>query len=128
MNETKTYLVTGGDGFISSNFVLMQRKERHTRVVNLDLLTYAGNPQNLEPLKGDPDYIFVHGDIGDQNQVRNLLQEYCPDGVVNFTAESHVDCSIDGPEDFIKKEHWGRIGKDKEIGIDKNEIVKVKTS
>jgi dTDP-glucose 4,6-dehydratase len=102
MNKMKTYLVTGGAGFIGSNFVLMQRLQRHARVINLDLLTYAGNPKNLEPLRGDTDYIFIHGDIGDKNLVCNLLQKYRPNAVVNFAAESHVDRSIDGPEDFIQ--------------------------
>jgi dTDP-glucose 4,6-dehydratase len=100
--KIKTYLVTGGAGFIGSNFVLMQRVQRHARIINLDLLTYAGNPKNLESLKGDPEYIFVHGNIGDKNVVWNLLQKYCPNAVVNFAAESHVDRSIDGPEDFIQ--------------------------
>jgi dTDP-glucose 4,6-dehydratase len=94
--------VTGGAGFIGSNFVLMQRLQRHARVINLDLLTYAGNPKNLEPLWGDTDYIFIHGDIGDKNLVCNLLQKYRPNAVVNFAAESHVDRSIDGPENFIQ--------------------------
>ena len=102
MNDMKTYLVTGGAGFIGSNFVLMQRLQRHARVINLDLLTYAGNPKNLEPLRGDTDYIFIHGDIGDKNLVCNLLQKYRPNAVVNFAAESHVDRSIDGPEKGIR--------------------------
>ena len=100
--KIKTYLVTGGAGFIGSNFALSQRKKNYARIINLDLLTYAGNPRNLESLNGDPDYIFVHGDIGDRNLVRDLLTKYEPCAVINFAAESHVDRSIDGPEDFIQ--------------------------
>ncbi len=98
----KTYLVTGGSGFIGSNFVLRQRRLRRARIINLDLLTYAGNPMNLEPIRSDPDYIFVHGDIGDRKMVRDILEQYTPQSVINFAAESHVDRSIDGPEDFIQ--------------------------
>lgn len=98
----KTYLVTGGAGFIGSNFVLAQRNRWKVRVVNLDLLTYAGNLMNLESLHNDPEHIFVKGDIGDRGVVRNILEKYQPCAVVNFAAESHVDRSIDGPEDFIQ--------------------------
>jgi len=98
----KTYLVTGGAGFIGSNFVLAERRRGEARILNLDLLTYAGNLMNLESLHNNPDYIFVQGDIGDRGMVRDLLEKYRPDAVVNFAAESHVDRSIDGPEDFIQ--------------------------
>lgn len=98
----KTYLVTGGAGFIGSAFVLSARARKDIRVINLDRLTYAGNLLNLESLQQDPDHIFVHGDIGDRKLVRNLLAEYHADAIVNFAAESHVDRSIDGPEDFIQ--------------------------
>jgi dTDP-glucose 4,6-dehydratase len=108
-NDMKTYLVTGGAGFIGSNFVLMQRMEKHVRIINLDLLTYAGNPKTLEPLKGDPDYLFIRGDIGDRNLVRNLLTKHEPSAVINFAAESHVDRSIDGPEDFIQTNVVGTL-------------------
>lgn len=97
----KTILVTGGAGFIGSNFVLRERM-RNNRVVNLDLLTYAGNLLNLEQLNGDPDHIFVKGNIGDRELVRKLLEEHQPEAVVNFAAESHVDRSIDSPENFIQ--------------------------
>ena len=102
MNKMKTYLVTGGAGFIGSNFVLVQRRCKEVRIVNFDLLTYAGNPMNLESLDGDQDHVFVRGDIGDRGLVKDLLEEYHPCAVVNFAAESHVDRSIDGPEDFIR--------------------------
>ncbi len=98
----KTYLVTGGAGFIGSCFVLSERAAARARIVNLDRLTYAGNLMNLEPLEGDPDHIFVQGDMGDERLVRELLSRYAPDAVVNFAAESHVDRSITGPADFIQ--------------------------
>ena len=98
----KTWLVTGGAGFIGSNFVLAERKLGKTRVVNLDRLTYAGNPLNLEELRDDPHHIFIHGDIGNSSLVRQLLRDHRPSAVLNFAAESHVDRSIVGPEDFIQ--------------------------
>ncbi|HDM75356.1 MAG TPA: dTDP-glucose 4,6-dehydratase, partial [Deltaproteobacteria bacterium] len=98
----RTYFVTGGAGFIGSNFVLRQRRLGRARIINLDLLTYAGNPMNLEPIRSDPDYIFVRGNIGDRKMVRDILERYKPQAVINFAAESHVDRSIDGPEDFIQ--------------------------
>jgi dTDP-glucose 4,6-dehydratase len=101
MNK-KTVVVTGGAGFIGSNFILCERSRGEARVVNLDFLTYAGNPMNLESLRDDPNYVFVQGDIGDRTLVRRLLEEHRPCAVVNFAAESHVDRSIDGPDDFIQ--------------------------
>ena len=98
----RTYLVTGGAGFIGSNFVLAERGREEIKIINLDLLTYAGNLMNLESLEDDPDHIFVQGDIGDRGLVRDLLDKYRPCAVINFAAESHVDRSIDGPEDFIQ--------------------------
>lgn len=94
-------LVTGGAGFIGSNFVLMCRR-RGVKVVNLDNLTYAGNPENLSELADDPDYIFIKGDIADGELVYSVLSEYNPDAVVNFAAESHVDRSIIEPGAFIQ--------------------------
>lgn len=94
-------LVTGGAGFIGSNFVNQWIAERGERVVNLDLLTYAGNTQNLAGLVGDERHIFVQGDIGDCELVRDLLARYSPRAIVNFAAESHVDRSIDAPHAFI---------------------------
>ena len=103
-SSSSTILVTGGAGFIGSNFVLaaVRAAEGHARVVNLDKLTYAGNLDNLAPLEGDPRHVFVHGDIGDRALVARLLAEHRPRAVVNFAAESHVDRSIDGPGDFIR--------------------------
>jgi dTDP-glucose 4,6-dehydratase len=98
----KTWLVTEGAGFIGSNFVLGQRKRGNVRVINLDRLTYAGNLLNLAPLSDDPLHVFIHGDIGDPRLVRQLLHDYRPSAVLNFAAETHVDRSIVGPEDFIQ--------------------------
>lgn len=97
-----TILVTGGAGFIGSAYVLLARQRLGLRIINLDRLTYAGNPMNLDLLHDDPDHVFVQGDIGDRILVRTLLESHRPDAVVNFAAESHVDRSIDGPEDFIQ--------------------------
>jgi len=97
-----TYLVTGGAGFIGSNFVLRKRKREKARIVNLDLLTYAGNVNNLKSLQGDQGHIFVKGDIADRELIRRLFEQYQPQAVIHFAAESHVDRSIDGPGDFIQ--------------------------
>ncbi|MFY9743004.1 MAG: dTDP-glucose 4,6-dehydratase [Candidatus Sulfotelmatobacter sp.] len=96
-----TILVTGGAGFIGSNFILRQLRRDSSSIVNLDKLTYAGNLRNLEAVAGDRRYEFVHGDIGDRARVRQLLQSHSPRSIVHFAAESHVDRSIRGPEDFI---------------------------
>ncbi len=95
-------LVTGGAGFIGSNFVLDWLDSSNEPIINLDLLTYAGNPENLSSIGDDARHIFVHGDIGDQDLVTKLLYQYQPRAVVNFAAESHVDRSIHGPQDFIE--------------------------
>jgi len=95
-------LVTGGAGFIGANFVLDWLKLHHESVINLDKLTYAGNLENLASLKGDSRHIFVQGDIGDRALIAKLLAEHQPRAIVNFAAESHVDRSIHGPEDFIQ--------------------------
>lgn len=97
-----TILVTGGAGFIGANFVLDWLAGNDEPVVNLDKLTYAGNLQTLGSLQGDPRHIFVHGDIGDSALVEQLLKTHQPRAIVNFAAESHVDRSIHGPEDFIE--------------------------
>jgi dTDP-glucose 4,6-dehydratase len=97
-----TVLVTGGAGFIGSNFVLDWFAQGTEPVVNLDKLTYAGNPENLKPLKDSPAHVFVHGDIGDRTLVRRLLEKHVPRGIVHFAAESHVDRSIHGPDEFMQ--------------------------
>lgn len=97
----KTYLVTGGAGFIGGNFVLLTMQKPDVKVINLDALTYAGNLDTLQPLNDNPNHVFVEGDIRDRDLVRSLLKEHRPDYVVNFAAESHVDRSIDSPGDFI---------------------------
>ncbi|WP_310494217.1 dTDP-glucose 4,6-dehydratase [Dechloromonas sp.] len=95
-------LVTGAAGFIGSNFVLDWLAQSDEPVINLDDLTYAGNLENLASLDGDARHIFVKGSIGDFDLVSKLLSEHQPRAVVNFAAESHVDRSIHGPEDFIQ--------------------------
>ena len=98
----KTILVTGGAGFIGGNFVLQMLHEQDARIVNLDKLTYAGNPDTLAAVQDHPRHVFVQGDIGDRAFVSRLLREHAVDAVVNFAAESHVDRSIDGPAAFIE--------------------------
>ena len=97
-----TILVTGGAGFIGSNFVIDWLARHDEPVVNLDKLTYAGNLQNLASLEGDPRHRFVRGDIGDGAMVGRLLAEHRVRAVLNFAAESHVDRSIEGPGAFIQ--------------------------
>ena len=95
-------LVTGAAGFIGANFVMDWLALNDEAVLNLDKLTYAGNPENLAGLQDNPNHVFVQGDIGDRELLDRLLAEYRPRAVVNFAAESHVDRSIHGPEDFIQ--------------------------
>ena len=103
-------LVTGGAGFIGSNFILQRMQESPFSIINLDKLTYAGNLRNLEAIAGDRRYTFVQGDIGDRKLVSQLLAEQRPTAVVHFAAESHVDRSIRGPEDFIRTNVNGTFG------------------
>ncbi|MEY4940958.1 MAG: hypothetical protein RIQ93_2693 [Verrucomicrobiota bacterium] len=105
-------LVTGGCGFIGSNFIrqrLLEPRSGLTRLVNLDALTYAGNPANLADLAGDLRYVFAQGSIGDVALVARLLAEHQIDAIVNFAAESHVDRSIDSPEPFIQTNVVGTL-------------------
>ena len=117
--------VTGGAGFIGSNFVLDWFVQSDEAVVNLDKLTYAGNLENLSSLAADTRHLFVKGDIGDSSLVTKLLLSHQPRAVINFAAESHVDRSIHGPEDFIQtnivgtfhlleavREYWGGLSGD----------------
>ncbi len=122
-------LVTGGCGFIGSTFIrLLLAEEPDAEVTNLDLLTYAGNPRNLEDLPGSSRYRFVHGDVRDETVVEGLVRQ--ADWIVNFAAESHVDRSIDSPGDFIRtnvlgayelleaaREHWGALRGEKQAGF-----------
>jgi dTDP-glucose 4,6-dehydratase len=106
----RTLLVTGGAGFIGGNYVLRSlARDKQLHIVNLDLLTYAGNLDTLESLRDNERYHFVHGDIGDADLVAELYERFQPDAVVNFAAESHVDRSIDGPSDFVQTNIVGTL-------------------
>lgn len=97
----KNILVTGGAGFIGSNFVKHMLSTYDYRIINLDLLTYAGNLENLKDVKNHPNYVFVKGDIRDRKLIDEIFSKYSIDTVVNFAAESHVDRSIEDPELFL---------------------------
>jgi dTDP-glucose 4,6-dehydratase len=118
-----TILVTGGAGFIGSNFILQRMERDSASIVNLDKLTYAGNLHNLEAVSNEQRYEFVHGDVADRSLVRGLLERSRPRAIVHFAAESHVDRSIRGPDDFIRtnvagtfalleevRAYWGGLG------------------
>ena len=101
-------LVTGGAGFIGSNFLnIMVKKYKDYHFINVDKLTYAGNLENLKPIEKSGNYTFVKGDIADKNCIENIFKKYSPDKIVNFAAESHVDKSILGPEEFIRSNIYG---------------------
>jgi dTDP-glucose 4,6-dehydratase len=102
MRTQDTVLVTGGAGFIGSNFILDWFQATGSSIVNLDLLTYAGNPANLASLQADSRFLFVRGDICDAELVCSLLHKHRPRAIVHFAAESHVDRSIASPEAFIR--------------------------
>jgi len=123
-----TILVTGGAGFIGSNFILQRMERGSAAIVNLDKLTYAGNLRNLESIANKRRYEFVHGDIADRSLVRGLLERRKPRAIVHFAAESHVDRSIRGPDDFIRtnvdgtfalleevRAYWGGLGERERI-------------
>ena len=95
-------LVTGGAGFIGSNFILQWMASEHARILNLDKLTYAGNLNNLRAVEADPRYRFEQGDIVNRDFLRTLLRREHPRAIVHFAAESHVDRSIHGPDDFVR--------------------------
>lgn len=102
-NGAKTILVTGGAGFIGSNFIkLVLKKMLSAKIVNFDKLTYAGNLANLDDVKNNANYLLVKGDIADAKDVRDAFEKHSPDVVVNFAAESHVDRSINSPGEFIQ--------------------------
>ena len=123
----KTILVTGGAGFIGSNFIKYKlEKDKNAKIINLDLLTYAGNLENLKDVENNPNYVFVKGDIRDRELLEELFQKYEITGVINFAAESHVDRSIEDPEIFLltnilgtqalldtAKKHWKNKPDDK---------------
>jgi dTDP-glucose 4,6-dehydratase len=123
-------LVTGGAGFIGSNFILQRMERDSASIVNLDKLTYAGNLRNLEAITNERRYEFVHGDIADRVLVRGLLERCKPRAIVHFAAESHVDRSIRGPDDFIRtnvdgtfalleevRAYWGALTEQERTGF-----------
>lgn len=106
----KTYLVTGGAGFIGSNFIhYMLRRNQDIHILNVDALTYAGNLENLSEYDQDPRYTFAHVDIRDKEALTQLFETYHPDYVVNFAAESHVDRSIEDPGAFADTNVMGTV-------------------
>ncbi len=106
----KIYLVTGGAGFIGSNFIIYMLKNfKDIKIINLDSLTYAGNLNNLKEIESDVNYHFVHGDIRDNFLVNKIFEDFKVDYVVNFAAESHVDRSIEDPETFVKTNVLGTL-------------------
>jgi dTDP-glucose 4,6-dehydratase len=100
--ESGTMIVTGGAGFIGSNFVRHALRHTSDRIVVLDKLTYAGSLESLKELERDPRFAFVRGDIADRETVQAVFREHRPTSLVNFAAESHVDRSIDGPRVFVE--------------------------
>ena len=104
----KNLLITGGAGFIGSNFIdYVLKKNNSLKIYNLDLITYAGNLNNTNPFKDNPNYFFIKGDISDKKLVELIFDKYEVDGVINFAAESHVDNSITNPEIFMKTNIFG---------------------
>lgn len=105
----KNILVTGGGGFIGSNFVKLMLEDEKLNIINLDLLTYAGNLENLKEVEDKKNYTFVKGDICDKKLVKDIFEKYDIDTVVNFAAESHVDRSIEKPEIFLQTNVLGTL-------------------
>jgi len=101
MKSKNTFIVTGGAGFIGSNFILKVIKDPNNFVINYDLLTYAGNLNNLKSIENNQNYFFVKGDIGDSSKLNGLFDKFKPNFVVNFAAETHVDRSILNPKNFL---------------------------
>jgi dTDP-glucose 4,6-dehydratase len=137
----KAILITGGAGFIGSNFIpyFIEKYPDYT-IVNLDALTYAGNLKNLAEVEGNPRYVFVKGDICDRTLIESLFSKYNFDGVIHFAAESHVDNSISGPEAFIKtningtftlldvaRKHWMNAPFEIKPGNEKNRFLHIST-
>jgi dTDP-glucose 4,6-dehydratase len=120
-----TWIVTGGAGFIGSNFVRAALESSDARVVVVDKLTYAGNLQNLAGVSDDPRYAFVQADIADREAVRAIFREHQPTAVVNFAAESHVDRSIDGPSAFVET---NIVGTFELLEASRQQLSKTKTS
>ncbi len=118
----KTYLVTGGSGFIGSNFIrFLLSKESNCHILNLDKLTYAGNPANLKDIENDKRYKFINGDICDEKIIRDIFSNQKIDVVINFAAETHVDRSIGSPDNFIKTDVFGvfrLLEASKNFGVD----------
>ena len=98
----KSILVTGGAGFIGSNFIKFMLEKHDYKIINLDLLTYAGNLENLTDIENNPKYTFIKGDICDKSLVKDIFNKYGIDSIINFAAESHVDRSIENPEIFLQ--------------------------
>jgi len=130
MSRLKSIIVTGGAGFIGTNFIHSCLASGNIQVVNLDKLSYAGNPENLAAQSENPRYTFIKGEIGDGRLVKELLDDHRPDAVVNFAAESHVDRSISAPDDFIQtnvvgtfrllqqaRNYWERLTAEKRSGF-----------
>lgn len=103
-----TFLITGGAGFIGSNFIrYILKKRSDIKVINLDKLTYSGNLDNLRDIEKDPRYIFIKGDIADMDTVEDVFNKYKPEIIINLAAETHVDRSISQPDDFIRTDIYG---------------------
>lgn len=109
--------ITGGGGFIGSNFIFLSQLNSNTAIINLDKLTYASHPHTLQALSQLPNYQFIRGDIGDRNLIKPLLQTFQPNAIINFAAESHVDRSIANPNDFIQTNMVGTANLLEEIRL-----------